>query len=770
MSKESSVFFPEKMQHVGLVVPLESAASTIKNLADNDLIHLVDSNSGNNSVNKRYTESYIHCEEAERCIQFIGSQLQQYDLLPPKMEIQQFREQLEQSNVSGADLFKEITYSYESLNERIQRTQQLESQLNLAQHTLAALRFYKPLLHERRMKLGGDSETERSSAFEMELLGGQMFLFSLTGIIETIKLRKLLVTFYRISRGNVVSQTGEFEEKDGYSFFTIWFQTESLERKLSSIAQSYGAEIFEFPQEDANIDKKENDLVQQIFEGKTVLKQSYSDNKTFLLQEKDKYWFNKLFFIREKQMYMYMDFADFTTLEDRAIYRGWVPERRLGELQPLLDRATEESGCPVHTTVEKDTVEDAPPTFIETNDFTAAFQLFNDSYGVANHDEVNGGAFYCMYPFLFGIMFGDVGHAFIYLLVALAIIILTPKLRKLNMGDMFDSVISFRWFILFMAICGMYCGFVYNEFFGLPIDFFGSSYYKLPVTNPTIDKWAKKEGKVYPFGVDPIWMFKDNELTFLNSLKMKLSVIFGISQMIFGMALALIKHVYRKHWSEIFLVWVPQVLYLLSFFGYMVVLIFKKWCTQFPEGSDGVNLIQVLISMLLNCTDQIPADLYLYKHQKIVQNVIALIFVLTIPVLLFGKPIYEIVAGKAKNGIIEVCVMNLIDVIEYCLSALSHTASYLRLWALSLAHSQLSHVLYEQVFMNTLKSHNPVLFFCGWSVYAVGTVVILLGMECFSSLLHAIRLMWVEFSSKFYTGQGYQFEPISFKNEVQKSA
>ena len=265
-------------------------------------------------------------------------------------------------------------------------------------------------------------------------------------------------------------------------------------------------------------------------------------------------------------------------------------------------------------------------------------------------------------------------------------------------------------------------------------------------------------------------MFKDNELTFLNSLKMKLSVIFGISQMIFGMALALIKHVYRKHWSEIFLVWVPQVLYLLSFFGYMVVLIFKKWCTQFPEGSDGVNLIQVLISMLLNCTDQIPADLYLYKHQKIVQNVIALIFVLTIPVLLFGKPIYEIVAGKAKNGIIEVCVMNLIDVIEYCLSALSHTASYLRLWALSLAHSQLSHVLYEQVFMNTLKSHNPVLFFCGWSVYAVGTVVILLGMECFSSLLHAIRLMWVEFSSKFYTGQGYQFEPISFKNEVQKSA
>ena len=493
-----------------------------------------------------------------------------------------------------------------------------------------------------------------------------------------------------------------------------------------------------------------------------VLKQSYKDNKAFLLQEKDKYWFNKLFFIREKQMYMYMDFADFTTLEDRAIYRGWVPVRRLPELQPLLDRATEEAGCPVHTTIELDVVDDAPPTFIETNDFT-------DSYGVANHDEVNGGAFYCMYPFLFGIMFGDVGHAFIYLLVAIAIIVLTPKLRKLNMGDLFESVIGFRWFILFMAICGMYCGFVYNEFFGLPINFFGSSYTKNPATNQTTDTWSKKPGRVYPFGVDPIWMFKDNELTFLNSLKMKLSVIFGIAQMVFGMALALIKHVHRRDWAEIALVWVPQILYLLSFFGYMVILIIKKWCTEFPPDSDGVNLIQVLISMLLNCTDPVAPELVLYKHQKIIQNIIALIFVLTIPVLLFGKPIYEIATGKAKNGIIEVCVMNLIDVIEYCLSALSHTASYLRLWALSLAHSQLSHVLYEQVFMNTLHSHNVVLFFCGWSVYAVGSVVILLGMECFSSLLHAIRLMWVEFSSKFYTGQGYPFEPISFKKEVQKS-
>lgn len=104
----------------------------------------------------------------------------------------------------------------------------------------------------------------------------------------------------------------------------------------------------------------------------------------------------------------------------------------------------------------------------------------------------------------------------------------------------------------------------------------------------------------------------------------------------------------------------------------------------------------------------------------------------------------------------ELYIHQMIETIEFVLGTVSNTASYLRLWALSLAHSQLAGVFLENGLKIAWKSNDAswivltATSFLFWFGFMTATFGILMCMDVLECFLHTLRLHWVEFQNKFF--------------------
>ena len=109
-----------------------------------------------------------------------------------------------------------------------------------------------------------------------------------------------------------------------------------------------------------------------------------------------------------------MNLFEYDPARKCLIAEGWVARNDLTSVHTTLRDIAESSPGSAVPIMDDLRTGKEPPTFHRTNKLTEEFQMIIDSYGIAKYQEVNPTIVAIVtFPFLFAVMFGDIGHGFI---------------------------------------------------------------------------------------------------------------------------------------------------------------------------------------------------------------------------------------------------------------------------------------------------------------------------------------------------------------------
>uniref|UniRef100_A0A8C3HTE4 V-type proton ATPase subunit a n=1 Tax=Chrysemys picta bellii TaxID=8478 RepID=A0A8C3HTE4_CHRPI len=803
------LFRSEEMTLAQLFLQSEAAYCCVSELGELGKVQFRDLNPDVNVFQRKFVNEVRRCEEMDRKLRFVEKEIKKANIPildtgeNPEVPFPRDMIDLEANFEKIENELKEINTNQEALKRNFLELTELKCILRKTQQFFDEMA--DPDLLEESSSLLEPSEIGRAAPLRLGFVAG---------VINRERIPTFERMLWRVCRGNVFLRqaeieipledpvTGDYVHK---SVFIIFFQGDQLKNRVKKICEGFRASLYPCPETPQERKEMASGVNTRIDDLQMVLNQT-EDHRQRVLQAAAKtirVWFIKV--RKMKAIYHTLNLCNIDVTQKCLIAEVWCPVADLDSIQFALRRGTEHSGSTVPSILNRMQTNQTPPTYNKTNKFTSGFQNIVDAYGIGTYREINPAPYTIItFPFLFAVMFGDFGHGILMTLIAVWMVVRESRiLSQKNDNEMFNTIFTGRYIILLMGVFSMYTGLIYNDCFSKALNMFGSSWSVRPMfskgnwteellqntpvlqLNPAV---AGVFSGPYPFGIDPIWNIASNKLNFLNSFKMKMSVILGIIHMLFGVTLSLLNHIYFKKPLNIYLGFIPEMIFMSSLFGYLIILIFYKWSAYDAHTSkDAPSLLIHFINMFLFSYAD-PSIKMLYKGQIGLQCFLVVVALLCVPWMLVVKPLvlrhqylrrkhlgtHNFGGIRVGNGPTEedaeiiqhdqlsthsedgdepaedevfdfgdTVVHQAIHTIEYCLGCISNTASYLRLWALSLAHAQLSEVLWTMVIHIGLSVRNLAggfaLFFL-FAAFATLTVAILLIMEGLSAFLHALRL------------------------------
>jgi V-type H+-transporting ATPase subunit a len=889
------------MEYVSVIMSQDAAHSCIRELGQMGCIQFTDLNPELTPFQRRYVAYVKRCDEIERKIRYVHGEVVKVGVpVQSAGSIEHFVENalagetgsassLLESLESKLDQYEHQLLDLNKYNNRL--TEEYNGKVEF-HHVLVKARSdfmteSNNLDHHETASSHSDPDRPNSSLAMVEapLMPGQnayqadeMSFSNIAGVLPVADRARFERMLFRSTRGNCYVRFADIEEpiRDAATgtdihkvVFVVFFKSAAIEAKVKRICDAFSAHRYDLKNLDRprEIDAQQDANYRELEDAKKILDKN-TETRIRLCVELAQHVEEWLWVVRrEKATYHTLNLFR-SDVGNFLRGQGWILKDSVGKARAALDRAQATLNLPSTSMIERVMeIWAPPPTHFRTNKFTDAYQEFVNTYGIPRYREINPALFTAAtFPFLFAVMYGDIGHGSCLLIGGLYLVLTEKKAEDRSMDEMMKGMYSARYMLFMMGLYSVYCGLVYNDFFSLGLNLFYSNF---DFINREAGDEAERHGdygdssKVYPFGVDPAWHISENELLFFNSMKMKMSVILGIIQMTLGICLKGINAIYFHSYLDFFCEFIPMILFDVGFFGYMLILIFIKWSINWDarmqsgscnydvngvaaacqlsedqltcytvdgkecdaatevvdmcpldyggtgDGCQPPNLITTLINIAL-----VPGsvDEPMYEGQAGVQTFLLLMAFMCVPWLLCVKPLYLKYTHKpaqggqnsASNPLLdaegggsdasehghgggdhghgggdhghggefdfgEIFIHQAIETIEFVLGMVSNTASYLRLWALSLAHSELATVFWGKAMLSMINTNNPVMVYFGYATFAAVSFAVLLCMDLLECFLHALRLHWVEFQNKFFKADGYRFQPFDFRGVLERA-
>jgi len=399
--------------------------------------------------------------------------------------------------------------------------------------------------------------------------------------------------------------------------------------------------------------------------------------------------------------------------KDAFAMEGWVPKSKLGQVKSTLEKFTD--GTTIYELETKE--EEKAPTLMSNPGRFRLFEAFIRFYSLPQSKEFDPTmVFALIFPIFYGLMIGDTGYCLVILLVCLWVIRRVEK-GKRNLNIMPRQLRSFAMLILKKrqmvklskamipgCVVGIVLGFIFDLHFGFHLNgYVFDVLASAGVTGlPEPGEILNRPSQAF---IDPIHQ--------AGTLLLYAGYI-GIGFVSFGLILGVIDCMREGEKKEA-----------LVKVGWLAV----GW---------GI----VLLGLALISGDAINPT----WDRLIEVNPIAYMYY----GLIFGGIALMVACDKSKGPMKVMALMEVATII-------SHILSYTRLIGILLASVILAHTI-DYIFLKSLNIGLPLV--------VLGTMILFIGhlfniiIGVFEPGIQGARLVYVEYFSKFYRGNGRAFKPF----------